>query len=119
MGEKIKISFHEEEIIVEMYDHATSKDFMAMLPLTLTLEDYANTEKVSNLPKRLSTADAQAGMAPVAGDFTYYSPWGNLAIFYKNFGYADGLVPLGHIASGIEKLVHMTEDFTVSVEKLD
>jgi hypothetical protein len=31
------------------------------------------------------------------GDITYYAPWGNLAIFYRDFGYSPGLVRLGHI----------------------
>ena len=38
------------------------------------------------------------------GDITYYAPWGNLAIFYKDFGYAKGLVKLGSFDSGIEAL---------------
>ncbi|GAA4730631.1 hypothetical protein GCM10023216_23110 [Isoptericola chiayiensis] len=25
----------------------------------------------------------------------YYAPWGNLAIFYRDFGHAPGLVRLG------------------------
>jgi hypothetical protein len=29
---------------------------------------------------------------------------GNLAVFYKNFSYSDGLISLGKITSGIEAL---------------
>ena len=39
------------------------------------------------------------------GDITYYAPWGNLAIFYKDFGYSRGLVILGKIDSGLEALI--------------
>lgn len=38
------------------------------------------------------------------GDITYYAPWGNLAIFYRDFGYASRLVVLGKLDSGIEAL---------------
>lgn len=31
------------------------------------------------------------------GDITYYSPWGNLALFYRDFGHASGLVRLGRL----------------------
>lgn len=48
---------------------------MGLLPLTLTLEDYASTEKISDLPKRLSTQGAPAGIDPSVGDVTYYAPW--------------------------------------------
>ena len=34
----------------------------------------------------------------------YYAPWGNLAIFYKDFRDSRGLIGLGRIDSGIEAL---------------
>ena len=70
----------------------------------MNLTDYAATEKISDLPRPLNTAGAPAGYKPSVGDITYYAPWGNLAIFYKGFGYAGGLVPLGRIDEGIEAL---------------
>ncbi|MED1203912.1 cyclophilin-like fold protein [Heyndrickxia acidicola] len=54
----IKMSFHNEEVIVKMYDTPTSEDFLSLLPLTLTFEDYAGTEKMSNLPKKLTKEKA-------------------------------------------------------------
>jgi hypothetical protein len=81
-----------------------TQDLISLLPLTLTLEDYARTEKISYLPRKLSTEDAPAGSDPSVGDITYYAPWGNLAIFYRDFGYASGLVILGKIDSDVEAL---------------
>jgi hypothetical protein len=74
------------------------------LPLKLTLTDYAATEKISDLPRRLSTEGAPPGIEPKVGDIAYYSPWGNLALFYKDFKYSEGLVRLGRIESGIQSL---------------
>ena len=81
-----------------------AKDFSALLPLKLTLKDYNATEKVSNLPRRLSTKDAPPGFDPSIGDIAYYAPWGNLAIFYKDFGYSSGLVKLGTIDAALDRL---------------
>jgi hypothetical protein len=50
------------------------------------LKNYASTEKISYLARKLSTEGAPAGCDPDVGDITYYAPWGNLAIFYKDFG---------------------------------
>jgi hypothetical protein len=75
-----------------------------MLPLTLKLEDYGNTEKISYLPRKLYAETAPSGSDPSPGDIAYYSPWGNLAIFYKDFGYSSGLIILGKLDSGIELL---------------
>jgi hypothetical protein len=71
---------------------------------------------VSDLPRRLSTAGAPEGADPDVGDIAYYAPWGNLAIFYRDFGYSSGLVKLASIDSGIQQLAAMTEDFTVTIE---
>ena len=75
-----------------------------MLPLTLRLEDYNGTEKISALPRKLTRGGAPAGFDPSAGDVTFYAPWGNLALFYRDFRYSEGLVPLGRIERGIEAL---------------
>lgn len=95
-----------------MLDNATSRDFMSLMPMTLTLKDYAGTEKVSNLPRKLSTQGAPPGSDPSAGDITLYAPWGNLAIFYKDFGYASGLIILGRMDGGIDQLSRLNGDVT-------
>ncbi|MBL7250082.1 cyclophilin-like fold protein [Alloalcanivorax marinus] len=85
-------------------DSDSARDFASLLPLELTLEDFAATEKISDLPRRLSTEGAPAGITPRAGDLTYYAPWGNLALFHKDFKHAAGLVKLGTLDGGVEVL---------------
>src|SRR5882757_2888359 len=51
---KIRIKLEDRILTATLEDTATSRDFVSLLPLTLTLEDYAATEKISNLPRRLS-----------------------------------------------------------------
>ena len=102
---KIRFTMDGKELATAtLKDNATARDLVALLPITLTLEDYASTEKISYLPRTLSTAGAPAGSDPSAGDIAYYAPWGNLAIFHKDFRYSKGLVLLGRIDSGIEAL---------------
>jgi hypothetical protein len=101
---KIRIVVGDKTIPVTLDDNASARDFAALLPLTLTLEDYAATEKIATLSRKLSVAGAPAGMTPQVGDFCYYAPWGNLAIFHKAFNYSAGLVRLGRVESGIEVL---------------
>lgn len=78
-----------------LQDSPATQDFSKQLPLTLELTDYASSEKIADLPEKLSTPNAPKGHAAKTGDITYYAPWGNLAIFYKDFGgVANGLVYL-------------------------
>ncbi|MGE4578772.1 MAG: cyclophilin-like fold protein [Desulfuromonadales bacterium] len=109
---KIKITAGKTVLTATMMDNATSRDFMSMLPLTLTLKDYAGTEKITDLPRKLSTQGAPSGSDPSVGDITLYAPWGNLAIFYKDFGYASGLIILGKIDSGVDKLCQLNGEVT-------
>ena len=101
---KIRMDVEGTVATATLDDNATSRDFVSLLPLTLTLKDYAETEKISDLPKRLSTEGAPPGSDPSVGDITYYALWGNLAVFYMDFGYSNGLVKLGKIDSGVEAL---------------
>ena len=52
---KIRLKFETTTFTATLNDNATTRDFISLLPLTLTLKDYAQTEKVSVLLKKLST----------------------------------------------------------------
>lgn len=100
----IHLTINGQVLRATLEDSSAARDFLSLLPLTFDLEDYNATEKVAQLPRKLSTAGSPAGIRPEVGDLTYYAPWGNLAIFYKDFGYSRGLVRLGHIEGDIAVL---------------
>ncbi|MQM38938.1 hypothetical protein KBTX_02959 [wastewater metagenome] len=101
---RIRITVEDTELVARLEDTPAARDFAAMLPLELTLEDFHATEKIADLPSRLSTEGAPKGVDPDVGDVTYYAPWGNLALFYRDFGYANGLVRLGRIEGDVSAL---------------
>lgn len=112
----IKIVVEGQELTASLTDNEAARAFWAMLPLTVTLEDYAGTEKVCGLSKRLSSGGAPAGHNPEIGDITYYAPWGNLALFYRDFGYAEGLIKLGEI-TGDMRVFESSVPLKVTFEK--
>jgi hypothetical protein len=97
---KIRIDVDGTTMTATLEDNVTARDFASLLPLTVALADHARTEKISDLPRRLSTEGAPTGSDPSIGDIAYYAPWGNLALFYRDFGYSRGLIKLGAIESG-------------------
>jgi hypothetical protein len=99
---KIRITIGRKVVTATLTDSEAARDFVSLLPLTLTLEDYAGIEKISDLPARLSTKGAPSGSDPSVGDIAYYAPWGNLAIYYRDFGYSSGLIILGKIDGDVE-----------------
>jgi hypothetical protein len=99
---KIRIILDDRTVTGTLADNPTARDFASLLPLTLTLTDYASTEKISDLPRRLSRQGAPDAIEPAVGDITYYAPWGNLAIFHRDFRNSPGLIRLGTLDAGTD-----------------
>lgn len=111
---KIKFTLSGTPVFAVLEDNATTRDFLALLPLKVKLEDFAATEKIAYLSSKLSTKDAPSAIVPKAGDVAYYAPWGNLALFHKDFRRSPELVKLGRIVEGFDALkVAGTAEITI------
>lgn len=106
----------QDEVLINIDQTPSGRDFLALLPLELTMKDYNSTEKISDLPRRLTTQSAPPGIEPAAGTFAYYAPWGNLAIFYRDYRYSNNLLRLGFIESGLDKVRSQSGDFHIRLE---
>jgi hypothetical protein len=110
----IKFTLNGTPVVAVLEDNATTRDFLALLPLKVKLDDFAATEKIAYLPSKLSTRGAPSAIDPKAGDVTYYAPWGNLALFHKDFRRSPDLVKLGRIVEGFDALkVAGTSEITI------
>lgn len=116
---RIKLTVNGNEIFVNLDESQASRELLEMLPLTLTFEDFNNTEKIATLPDELSTEGLPSGYTPEVGDFSYYAPWGNISVFYKDFRYSNSLYKLGRVESGIEILENMNGNFEVTIERVN
>lgn len=101
---KISIAIADQTFTAVLDEGPAARDFASLLPLDVTLADYNRTEKVADLPRRLSTDGEPDGIDPALGDLAYYAPWGNLAIFYREFPFSRGLIRLGRIEGDIAAL---------------
>lgn len=114
----VRIAAGGKNLAATSDDSPVARDFTVLLPLDIALEDYASTEKISDLPKWSSIDGAPVGITPVVGDIAYYAPWGNLAIFYRDFQYSRGLIKLRSVKSGIEVLARRGAH-RVKIERVD
>ncbi|MFG6397264.1 MAG: NAD(P)H-dependent oxidoreductase [Muribaculaceae bacterium] len=115
---KVKISVGDRTITATMEDNAAGRDFFSRLPLEVTLNDYNNTtEKLFYPDPALTTEGVARGCAPTSGDITIYAPWGNVAIFCKNWSHSNDLIKIGRIdGNGIEAL-NIGGDIAVKFER--
>jgi len=94
----------------------TVRDFLSMLPLTLTLDEFAGREKISYLPRKLSHRGSP-GSDPESGDLIYFVPWGNLGFYYnaEGIGYSDDTIHLGTYDASLDQLEQLEGEVTVEV----
>ncbi|MEU0029625.1 cyclophilin-like fold protein [Streptomyces sp. NPDC006335] len=101
----IRVTLDGHPVDATLSDSPAARDFVELLPLTLDLEDFHQTERIADLPRRLTTSGAPEPAAPKPGDLTYYAPWGNLALFYRDGDSANAdLLILGHIDADTDRL---------------
>ena len=105
-GGEMRVEFSCENIkaVAVLNDTAAAKSFYANLPLELNLKDYVGREKIADLPVRLEISGDPSSDGKV-GDLGYFSPWGNLVLFYKAQPYYDGLINLGKFESGFDEII--------------
>lgn len=109
----IRLTLNGHHIAATLNDSPTARDFAAQLPLTLSLRDLHQAEKIADLPRELSTSGAPEGADPKPGDLAYYAPWNQLATYYRDAPYAAGLVPLGHMADGGTEQLATADEITI------
>jgi len=100
-------------------DNPAVRDFLSMLPLTLTLEEFAGREKIAYLPRELAHAGSP-GSDPEDGDLIYYVPWGNLGFYYNTagIGYSDQTIHLGTYNASLDQLEQLEgQDVIVEVAR--
>lgn len=104
-NKNVKMTLNNKIILIELSNSTLSKEFASRLPLTVRLKDYASIEKISVLTKKLNANQTTRYGEDNSGDFAYYNPWGNIALFYKGVEKAtDDLFILGTIKSGKNNL---------------
>lgn len=111
---QIIVNANGNTMVFELNDSKAAKDLYDQLPLNIKVENYSNNEKIFYPPKKLNTSDTPQADAR-QGTLAYYAPWGDVVMFYKDFGTASGLFELGHAVSGREFIQGMSG--TIRIEK--
>lgn len=112
---RITCEFSGRVFTATLLDNPSARDFASMLPLALTIEDYADNEKIAYLPRKLSEEGSAPYSGEQPGDLCYYAPWGNLVFFYDSYRYSSGLIRLGRVDDGIKPLL-MKGKFPLRIE---
>jgi len=83
---KIRITINGKAITATLIDDETTRDFISLLPLTLTMNDLFGREKFGRLPRAISDGGKRTRTYEV-GDVVYWSPGQDVA--HKKTGSSD------------------------------
>ena len=104
---KIRLTLdNSKAITATLIDSETTRDFVSLLPLTLTMNDLFGREKFASLPRAIST-EAKRTHTYEVGDVAYWSPGPDVAIYYRQDNEKippPGIIVIGKIDSGVEVL---------------
>lgn len=109
---RIRVETDTQSILFQLNDSPAAKSLFDQLPLTLTVENYSNNEKIFYPPEALDVTDTPLAEGP-AGTLAYYEPWGDVAIFYEACGGASGLYELGEAISGAEQIESLSGEIRI------
>lgn len=101
---KINLTVAGKTVTATVMDNPTAREFVSLLPLTLSMKDLFGREKFAHLRKPLSETGARTKTYEV-GDVAYWSPTHDLAIYYRSDDEsipAPGIIPIAKIVGGTD-----------------
>jgi len=103
---KIRLSVNDKVLTATLADNKTARDFISLLPLTLTMNDLFGREKYARLPRAISQEGKRTRTYQI-GDLAYWSPSHDVAVYYRQDDEKipePGIIVFGKIDSGVAAL---------------
>ena len=114
----IRITVADQTITAQLADNPTAQDLAALLPLTLSITDFNQVEKVAELPRPLTVDGVPAGADPDINDIGYYAPSRSLVFYYGDVGYWSGIVRIGRFNDrDIELIEHQQDGTEIRIDR--
>ncbi|MGY3454318.1 cyclophilin-like fold protein [Bradyrhizobium sp. USDA 4353] len=103
---KLRLTIGAKILSATLVDSPTTRDFLALLPLSLTMNDLFGREKFAPLPRALAEGGERRRDYAI-GDVIYWSPGPDVAIYYRSDEKPippPGIIVLGRIDGSVEAL---------------
>lgn len=106
---KVEIVSQGRTATFQLYDTAAAKEFYAQLPLELDLTNFRDAQWMFYPPEKLNVKPGEAYHDGRKGELSYYAPWGDAFMLYKDFYAGDEMHRLGVGLSGIDDIAEMSD----------
>ena len=105
---KVAITSKGRTATFQLYDTKAAKEFYDQLPLTLNLENFRDAQWMFYPPKKLNVTSNEAYHDGKKGELSYYAPWGDVFMLYKDFYAGDEMHHIGVGLSGVDDIAAMS-----------
>ncbi len=114
---QVKITSKGRTAIYHLYDTVAAKEFYNQLPLKLDLTNLRNAQWMFYPPQKLNVTAREAYHDGKKGELSYYAPWGDVFMLYKDFYAGDEMHRLGINLTGIEEIEKMSGNAIIEKQK--
>jgi len=105
---QVKITSKGRTATFRLYDTVAAKEFYDQLPLALELTNFRDAQWMFYPPEKLGVTAREAYHDGKKGELSYYAPWGDVFMLYKDFYAGDEMHRLGINLTGIEEIAEMS-----------
>lgn len=104
----VKVTSQGHTATFQLYDTVAAKELYDQLPLELDLSNFRDAQWMFYPPERLGVTEREAYHDGKKGELSYYAPWGDVFMLYKDFYAGDEMHRLGVGLSGIDYIAGMS-----------
>ncbi|MFI6743951.1 cyclophilin-like fold protein [Nonomuraea sp. NPDC050451] len=118
-GTPVVLRLGDQAVTVTLTDTPPSRQFAAMLPLTVQLTDAWGQAKAGPLPRSLTADGGTPVHDPTPGELYFWPSSGVIAVYYDDLGQTvpdPGLVRLGVVKTGLDTLAEAGNRITIRIE---
>jgi len=115
---RVVVRFGDEFATATLSDSPAGREFAAMLPLRLKLNDPMGQAKSGQLLRPIDASGVAPVFDPAVGELYYSAASSTFAIFYDDLGQFipdPGLVRLGAVDTGMDRIADAGNRFTVQI----
>ena len=103
----VSITSQGREATFQLYETVAAKEFYDQLPLNLPLTNFRDAQWMFYPPQKLNVTSSEAYHDGVKGELSYYAPWGDVFMLYRDFHARDEMHRLGIGLSGADEIQPM------------
>ncbi|WP_431930351.1 cyclophilin-like fold protein [Nonomuraea jabiensis] len=119
LGMPVVLWLGDRAVTATLIDTPPSRQFAAMLPLTVELTDAWGQAKAGPLPRSLTVEGGVPVHDPTPGEVYFWPSNSMIAVYYDDLGQAvpdPGLIRLGVVKTGLDRLAAAGDRVTVRIE---